>query len=472
MFKMLSFEKSIREYKLSLKVTADFMKAYLEVLESPDEIESKSDFPSFDEIMDFLRENEISYGIIEPSIKDIQNKRISQTSILIAEGIKPEKGEDGYISFTHRVKSSISLNQDEKGNINFKELDWFIEVKEGEVLARKVNPTEGLPGKNIKNQEIESAKGKEAVFKYGKNIQESDEHDILIASKSGRLEYEGDKIQINEVLTIKGSVDTSTGNIRFSGDVNIQGDIKTGFEVECLGSLEVMGVIEASNVRVGKDLVVKGGIQGNSRSKVEVGGKLICRFIENAMVYTKGDIITDFIVHSNVSCGENLTVKGKKGLIVGGEIRVKNEISAQVIGSYMGTKTSLEVGLDPADKTKLETYKEELNSYQRKTREIQPNIETGKEMLQRGLLDNVRRVSFIKMLEEYNKLLQSINMVELEIQKIESALIESKTGVIKIKEKIYPGSKISIGRYTRFIKDEIGNCIMFIDNNDITVRKG
>ncbi len=469
MFQRISFDKKIDDYTLKLVVTKDYMKAYLEISLDTDEIPDKN--LTTEEIENFLKEKEIVYGVHKNVIQDMIDSRIYQKSVLIAEADMPQKGEDGYIQYTHRMKNSISLNQDDKGNINFKELGWFIQVSKGDVLAEKIPPTTGKGGKNLKNEEISAVPGKEAVFKYGKNVEENEEKTILKSAKDGRLEYAGDKLQVNDVLTIKGSVDTSTGNIHFGGDIVINGDIKTGFEVECIGSLEVNGVIEAANITVGRDLVVKGGIQGNAKTSIKVNGSTICRFIENACVFSEKDIITDFVVHSNISCGSNLIVKGKKGLIVGGELKVKNEVNAQVVGSYMGTKTLIEIGLDPTQKNKLDAYRDELHSCQKKLKDLQPTIETGKQLLQRGLMDNIKKISFVKMLEDYNKTAQNINIIETEIQKIEKQLSEIRYGVMQVKDKVYPGVKITIGRYSRYIKDEIGASKFYVQDGDIMIHK-
>ena len=469
MFQRINFDKIIDDYTLKLVVTKDYMKAYLEISLDTDEIPDKN--LTVEEVENFLRDKEIVYGVQTNIIRDMIDSRIYQKSVMVAEADMPQKGDDGYIQYTHRIKNSISLNQDDKGNINFKELGWFIQVSQGDILAKKIPPTMGHGGKNLKGEEIPAVPGKEAVFKYGKNVEESEDKTSLISTKDGRLEYAGDKLQVNDVLTIKGNVDTSTGNINFGGDVVVNGDIKTGFEVNCVGSLEVNGVIEAANIIVGRDLVVKGGVQGNAKSSIKVSGSTICRFIENACVFSEGDIITDFVVHSNISCGSNLVVKGKKGLIVGGEIRVKNEINAQVIGSYMGTKTIIEIGLDPSQKNKLDAYRDELHSYEKKLKELQPTIETGKQLLQRGLMDNIKKIAFVKMLEDYNKTVQNISIIETEIQKIEKQLSEIRYGMMQVKDKIYPGVKITIGRYSRYIKDETGASKFYVQDGDIVIHK-
>ena len=157
---------------------------------------------------------------------------------------------------------------------------------------------------------------------------------------------------------------------------------------------------------------------------------------------------------------------------MGGEIRVKNEITAQVVGSYMGTKTLIEIGIDPSEKMKLDMYKDEIHEYEKKLRELQPTIETGKQLLQRGIMDNLKKISFVKILEEYNKTIQNISIVETEIQKIEKQLSEVKYGVLNVKDKVYPGTKVTIGRYSRYIKDELGVSKFYVEGGDIVIYKG
>ena len=137
----------------------------------------------------------------------------------------------------------------------------------------------------------------------------------------------------------------------------------------------------------------------------------------------------------------------------------------------MGTKTIIEIGLDPSQKNKLDAYRDELHLYEKKLKELQPTIETGKQLLQRGLMDNIKKISFVKMLEDYNKTVQNISIVETEIQKIEKQLSEIRYGMMQVKDKIYPGVKITIGRYSRYIKDETGASKFYVQDGDIVIHK-
>lgn len=464
--------KDIENITMSIMLSEDGTEAYMEVNPNENSKENMtfSKVPK-EELEAFLQENGIKYGLQEENILHLSESDIPTKSYLVAKGKEAIDGQDGTIKQYKKSSETVVLNEDDKGNINFKELEWFFQVSVGEILAEKTLPIEGEDGIDVYGAEIKARKGKNPSFKYGKNVGETPDGLQLMALKDGRVEYSGDKVQINDVLIIKGNVDTETGNIRFLGDVVVQGDIKSGFDVYCDGGLEVTGVIEAANVNIGKDLVVRGGIQGNTSFLVEAGGSIICKFIENASISSKGNIVTDFIVHSTVNCGGSITVKGKKGLVVGGEIRAKSDLTAQMIGSYMGTKTVIEIGVDPTKKERLEAYREEKNNYKNRLVILQPSIQNGKELLSRGLMDSVKKISFTKIVEEYNKIIQNLKIIDKEMEEIEAEILGNTQGYIVVKSRVYPGTKISIGRFNRHIKDEVAACKIFVSDNDILVSK-
>ncbi len=131
MFQRINFDKIIDDYTLKLVVTKDYMKAYLEISLDTDEIPDKN--LTVEEVENFLRDKEIVYGVQTNIIRDMIDSRIYQKSVMVAEADMPQKGDDGYIQYTHRIKNSISFNQDDKGNINFKELGWFIQVSQADI---------------------------------------------------------------------------------------------------------------------------------------------------------------------------------------------------------------------------------------------------------------------------------------------------------------------------------------------------
>ncbi len=116
--------------------------------------------------------------------------------------------------------------------------------------------------------------------------------------------------------------------------------------MNCDGNLTIDGSVEGSTLHVRGDLIVGKGIMGHGKSDIIVDGSLIVKFIENAKVYAKGRIETNEIVNSMVLCDNEIVVMGKKGHIVGGETTAKYLIEAKTIGSKMGVRTKIYLGVD------------------------------------------------------------------------------------------------------------------------------
>lgn len=466
-FRINKITAEIKGYKLELNVAGDFMKAYF--MFEPVEMEKIQEL-TMEDILDFFRQNEIMKNVDENLLsKMIENKSYGQ-SVKIASGNMPVTGKDGYIVYNFDNKNTGKAIIDEDGTIDFKELNLFINVEEGELLAEKVLPEEGIQGSNIKGEVVEAKQGRENLLKAGKNTELSEDGLKLYSNASGRVEVDGDIINVNNVYKVEKDVDASVGNIRFNGDVVVNGDVKTGFLIEADGNLEVKGVIEGSNIRVQGDLVVKGGIHGNDRSEIYVKGSVICKYIENANVISERDITTDFIAHSRVLCGNNLLVVGRKGHIVGGETKARYQINCNMIGSPMGTKTNIEAGNDPKKKVKLQAYIDEKLEIEERMAKISEIINSSREFIKRGLLSEEKKKKLMVYLEEFNQIKEKIGILENEIKNIEREIMSSYEGIVKVQNKVYPGTKVVLGRHVKYIREEINHSKFMIENNSIAVK--
>ncbi|SHJ43988.1 DUF342 domain-containing protein [Tepidibacter formicigenes] len=452
--------------EIILNITNDFMKAYLKIKTSKEEVNLSKQY-----ILEFLKKNNIVYGINERYIDDIIKGNNLNKPVEIAQGLKPVSGENAFIKYYFNNNKEKKAKIDENGKIDFKELNFVESIEKGQVLAEKIPPKEGIDGINLKGEKIRANKGKDINFKLGKNVEISEDGLKVISKCKGRVEFKDGRISINTLLDIKGNVDSSTGNIRFSGDVLVYGDIKSGFFVESQGDIEVNGVIESATVKTEGDLIVKSGIQGSDKEVIFCKGNLICKYIENAKVICEGDIVTDFIVHSNIMCVGSITVNGKKGLIAGGELNVGQNITANIIGSPMGTRTYLEIGVDPKLKIKIKYFLDEKKDIEKKLKILTVTINSYKNLLKKRALSRETRDMFLKKLESYNEFSERLEFLNANIQKISSEIEDSKGGILTVKKKIYPGVKINIGKLTKYIREEISRVKFYIEDKDIVTRK-
>ena len=441
-------EEMFNDDKFTIDISKDYMYAYLTV-------EAKNGLKvSRDDLIFVLRKNKIQFGIVPENIDKIIYESILNKPVEIAKGLKPINGENASIKYLFSTKNELKPKIDDNGKIDFRELGFVSCVNAGEPIALIIPPTSGTDGKNVFGEDIKAIEGRKLQLRLGRNVELSNDESKVIAKCSGKPDLIDSKIDIVTLLEIKNDIDASTGNIKFIGDVHINGDIKAGYSLYCEGNVIVSGVVEASNINIKGNLFVKSGIQGNGRESIYVSGSLTAKYIENSVIFCGDDIITDFIVHSNIVCMNSVRLIGKKALISGGEIRAKNEIKANIIGSHMGTKTHLEVGIDPKLKHSLKEYQIEKIDIEKKLFEMGPSINSYKELIKRGQVSEKVKIEFTKLANKYSEL--NARLVELKnlISEADDTLLNSNEGTIIVTSKLYPGVKIDVGCFTQYIREE------------------
>ena len=422
---------------------------------------------SYEEVYQAIQDRGIVSGIKEADIRElIQNKKYNYKYI-IATGQPSTNGEDAKIIFNFDPKGLNKLRprQNDDGTVDFKNLEGMKNVKKGELLATKIPATQGADGYNILGKVLKGRKGKDARLPQGKNTITSEDGLKLFAGEEGRLLYEDGKVSVSTTMLIRGDVDSSTGNIDFLGNVVITGIVHSGFRVQAKGSVEVRGPVEGATIIAGGDIILSYGVQGNEESKLDAGGSIIAKFIQNATVNAVKDIVTEGILHSSVSAGGVVNVS-----IIGGNISATNIVSAKNIGSPMGALTDIQIGLKPCVYVEykeligiIATQQEELASVEKEIIYLKTkNIGVGSEEFKKNKIQKLiyRRQTLTTEIEEnkrrYKLLAEQVN--------------NSTEGVVEVYDKIYPGSKIIMGNVSRSIDETLSRCVIAKDGQDIRAK--
>lgn len=451
-------EKKVDE-EIEVFIAEDRMKAYIMLLPPlGGKILSKAD------IIKLLNAQNVVFGIDEEKIDRLLNKRKYGCRILIAEGIEPKDGVDGEVIYHISLDRNRKPLIKEDGNVDYYHLDIVENVAKGQLLATIVPPTDGTIGRTVTGNELLPKPGRNVRIGRGKNIALSDDGLKLFAEIDGRVELIGNRIHVYNTLEINGDVDTSTGNIDFIGNVIVNGNVLTGFEVKAKGHIKVLGVVEGANLDASGDVVIRKGIQGLGKGIVKAGGKVVCRFIENANVYCNGDLISEAIMHSYIQSGGQIQVAGKKGLIVGGSIKANAGITASTIGSPMATSTTLEVGLNPSLRNEyklLEAERRQLEDEFRKSCQI---LDLLIKLDNEGRLPEDKKPLKEKVLRTQNNYNEKLPLIRARMVELEEIFSTVVSGSISARNIIYPGVNIIIGtsnmniyedmRYVTFTREQ------------------
>ncbi|HQC82205.1 MAG TPA: FapA family protein, partial [Bacillota bacterium] len=96
-----------------------------------------------EQMLQALQKEGIVYGIKEDTIRKLAMRPVYGIKIEVAKGTEPVDGEDGYVNFFVKRDSEYKPEISEEGVIDYKNLDYFQQVTEGEVLCEIIKETDG-----------------------------------------------------------------------------------------------------------------------------------------------------------------------------------------------------------------------------------------------------------------------------------------------------------------------------------------
>ncbi|MFZ5352053.1 MAG: FapA family protein [Bacillota bacterium] len=434
--------------KCYLNLSKDLMEAFVYVA-SPILGEDVKE----DDIMECLRSGGVVQGINNDVIRKIARDKIYDKDVLVATGVYPQPGQDAELEYHFDVSTGRKVKIDAEGKIDFKELSLIKNVCKGEKLVTLIPDTKGTPGKNVLGIDVSARDGKKLPLPRGKNVEVTEDGLTLIAAIDGEVKLLDGKVSVFKVYEVPSDVDSSTGNIRFVGKVSVKGNVITGFEIEAEGDVEVFGVVEGAKITSKGNIILHRGIQGMNRGELYCEGDLIAKFIENSKIEAKGNVHSDAIMHSQVICGKKLEVTGRKGLLVGGTIKVAEEVKAKVIGSPMATVTEIEVGVNPDLRRKYEALKGELKQTQDNLEKTNQAVDLLTKISMKAELPEDKKVLLAKSTQLKLQLQNRIEQISSDMKSLEESFEEATKGKIKASEIVYPGSRIIIGSCMMYVKD-------------------
>ena len=419
---------------------------------------------SVSDIQEALAAKKVTFGINMSAIK----KGVQALNPFVAaQGVPPQHGENAVIErkFDLGVKGRPVI--DKYDRVDYKNLNLFVLVKKGDVLAVRIPQTQGVPGKNVLGAEVMARNGRPLPLPLGKGTAQQGENTV-IAAIDGQIVDSKNKIAIDPHLVIKTSVGVGTGNIDFDGSVEIKGNVEAGFIVKATGDIEIGGVVSGGDVH-GRNVFVSGGVNGMGRGQVTADADVRVSFAENARIEAGQDIyISDVSLHSNLRAGRHIYVEDRRGQITGGLAAAGEEIRANVIGNQACVVTTISVGIDPTLQNK---YNQACNEYK----------ETKKRLTEiTQMLNTLSKIDVSKLppqrVEQINSLTRSqfplvgkLKRQEAEIAAMTEELSHMKNGKVSASSIIYPGVRITINSLKKNIQSELQRCTLTVQEDEVTV---
>ena len=429
---------------VNLRIDARKMNAYLT-------ISSAAVLPdvTLQDLVDYLKQNGIVVGINEDTIRKMLERNVVDRPIKVALGIEPIRGNDGSVKFYFKTNLELKPKILPDGSVDYKDLNLAQKATKGQVLAERIPPTSGIPGKNLFGEEVPAEIGNAALLMTGQNTEFTDESsNIVVAQEDGSVKLRpGNRVFVDTVFRVEENVDFSTGDLDVNGDIFVSGNVISGFKIKATGNIIVNGIVEDAVVEAGGDVMVRRGFVGSGRGVINAGGKVVLKFVNNQTV-NAGDFIDigEEAFHSTLNAGKYVNMTRGRGTMVGGEVHASDYVELNTVGSELNVRTSINVAENADLGTEAVLIDSELKEIEQKITENMDRIMGLMERKTDGdFTDNQKRV--IRSLEESTQHLdKKKNKLENRKKEIEAEVrVLSKDAYVTIKKRVYPKIKIQIG---------------------------
>lgn len=457
------------EYYVNITLSQDKLLAYVHFSNCDETFTC-----SAPQMLELLKNHHVVHGIKHDVIQQIASNtvRYMLEKTIIAEGDKPVDGKDGYIEFLYDLDGNEKRPLErEDGTVNYKEVTSINNVRKGQPIARRISPEEGKNGKAVTGELLFPRSGKEARFKLGKNVVTDPEQSTMYAAIDGVVvKTDRDKINVFPVYEVNGDVDFNVGNINFVGTVVIRGSVQPGFRIKASGDIRITGGVEAAELEADGSIEISTGILGQHKGYVKAGKSIKSSFIQDANVEAGEDIIvSQSIMHSTTRAGKAVICQGTKGLIVGGTVQAGEKVVARTIGNSMSTVTAIEVGVLPELRNELIQLRTQMKTQMENLDKTEKALNLLDQMAAVGQLSPEKLSMRIKLGHTKKQAADELAHLKDRTLEIEKSLEDTNKAKVVVGSMVYGGTKIVIGRYTRFIKDPTSRSCFQISNGDIVM---
>ncbi|WBW95485.1 DUF342 domain-containing protein [Oceanirhabdus sp. W0125-5] len=457
-----------------------------------------------EEIVDILAKFKITYGLLKDNIKMISEKNKVE-KLIVAQGCVPQNGTDDRLILKYN-ENKVPV-KDNKGNVDYKSIGHIQTIKSGEILCELIKGLTAINGKDVYGNKITANEGKKININAGKGCAFFDNK--IIATETGKPVKKGYTFSIEPVYVINGSVDLSTGDVKFDGNIEVFGDVLDGMKVHSGKSVCIHSGASGAEIVSKEDITIDGNVVTSSISsgKDEFFNKKILNSI-NSLISTitelknmADQVFKSKMLGSNVKLGEVVKILIEKrfkklekdieeyeALVASKDDRVK------VIVSILKNKLT---GLGPININNIEElgkvltllkneqgrfYSEELAQSNIKLNYIQDSkivsygdvYITGKgEYISDIFADG--NIYFVENSVARGGTLQARKEIKCSIVgsggRVRTTIQVEKEGHIYI-QKAFPNTKLIIGKIEYVIEEECRDVHAYMDENgEIVVEK-
>ena len=305
------------------------------------------------DLQGFLSQFKIREGLITEAVAGLLNHAASGKALaglLLAHGETMVPGEDGYIALSDDLTKDQPI-EDNGGAIDLRQVQSFLNVEAGDLVAKIQAPGAGTPGMTVSGKTISPQPGTPVKLQMGLNVRLANDSATIYAVSAGRVYCRGHEISVEDIYVVDGDVDFSVGNIAFKGFVEIKGDVLDGFTVKATKGIKVHGIIGVCTIESDGDIYFS-GMNGRSKGTIACAGSISANYIYETTIECAGDVTVDVEVRNSYIRALGEICVNKRG-ISGGEYFALAGIESFFLGNVASLRTLVAAGTHYQDLEEL-----------------------------------------------------------------------------------------------------------------------
>ena len=432
-------------------------------------------WPKVEDVKRTLDAHGIKIGVNDTAIQSLLARELANEPVIVATGIPPIEGKNAEIELIKDPDKPFDVRDDEK--IDFWSRSTIVTVHPGQEIAIKHPLVNGKNGVDVTGAVAKAKPVRNIDFSFGDGLKRDEMNPLLlIATAEGQLKNERGRLVVLPELDIHRDIDFGIGSIDFTGAVKITGAVRDGFHVVAQGNITINGPVEGADIDSQGVIVIQGGVRGMGRGTIRANGDISLSFGDQATIRSGGSILVkNAMLHSRLYAQRAVVAlgSGKHSQIAGGRIEAGLEVSCNILGSEMGTKTEVIVGLPPEQLEKRKIFTSEIKRCDENLERLEPNMQLLKKLEAAGQLDDKKRAMMMDLTKMKFQLQAAREGMQKELDALEEqiALVRDK-GIVRVKDICYPGAVITVRgltyivneicKYTAFIADDEKRAIVLV----------
>lgn len=404
-----------------IEVASDAMQAWVSVTPA-----SGGKSLEADEIFMALGAAGVTYGI-DPAAVNAACALTQAERVLVAAGTPAVNGDDTKFELLVSDARDRAPHVNQNGLIDFRDLGAIPSVGADEALMRRIPPTPGTAGRNVRGEAIEPVPGKNEGFsdKLVGAYVARDDVNLLRAAFSGQPVRCGNAVNVEQILRVR-NVNMASGNISFDGTVNVEGEVLPGMKIHASGDIIIGGVVDGAELQAGGDIRIGGGVI--AKAHVRAGGSVSVRFVENALITAGTTIaIEDTALQSELQANNQILVGLKspqRGRLAGGSARAMLLIRTPILGSATGGVTKLLLGVNPVLEAEYQALAQKIDRQREEEQNLEKLVKHLARQPDKAALHERAKASWEQAVKAWGRLLPQRDALEQQLALIAGARVE------------------------------------------------